>query len=78
MFFVLVFIFSLLTVPCFSTSRFFEPADLRILRNAYPDISFVSSYDDSLDDWRIIITRKDHDDSKETSTLHWADGRMLP
>lgn len=78
MFFVLVFIFSLLTVPCFSTSRFFEPADLRILRNAYPDISFISSYDDSFDDWKIIISKNDDESGKESSILYWADGRMLP
>jgi hypothetical protein len=50
------------------TPSFLEPPALRVLRNAYPDIPFNTSYDFEADDWRIEING---------TMLYWADGKML-
>lgn len=47
---------------------FLEPAELRILRGAYPDVIFNTSYDFEVNDWKIEING---------TTLYWADGKML-
>ncbi len=50
------------------TPVFWEPPELRILRNSYPDIMFSTSYDLEANDWKIEING---------TTLYWADGKML-
>src|SRR5574344_132837 len=54
-----------------------EPADFYIIRKSYPEIYFETSYDDSADDWKIIINNKTGTKTKSTA-LYWADGRLLP
>ena len=58
-------------------SGFTEPADIRILRKAYPDIQFDSSFDFKLNDWKIDVYRAD-DSTAKAATFYWAGGKMLP
>ncbi|MBP3709606.1 MAG: M15 family metallopeptidase [Treponema sp.] len=60
------------TVPLFAVPR--EPENLRILRRAYPTVRFDATYDASVRDYKIIVTRADG----TATTLYWANGKMLP
>lgn len=53
--------------------RFKEPKDLQIFKNAYPQITFDCSYDESQEDWKILVTFEDRSEE-----LYWADGKFLP
>jgi hypothetical protein len=70
----LLIFFIVILIPFFippltaETPAFFEPPQLHILRSAYPDIIFRTSYDFEADDWKIEINR---------ITMYWADGKML-
>ena len=65
----------------FFTASFFaapsEPKGLAILRHSYPDGVFTATYDSALADFKIDITQKRGAENK-TTTLYWADGKMLP
>ena len=78
LFLPLLFLLSFSSVCAFTQpSGFMEPADIRILRKAYPDIQFLSSFDFKLNDWKIAVSRIDSD-AEEITTLYWAGGKMLP
>jgi hypothetical protein len=78
LFLPLLYLLSLSSAYAFTQpSEFMEPADIKILRKAYPDIQFLSSYDFKLNDWKIAVSRMDSD-TEEITTLYWADGKMLP
>ena len=47
-------------------------SDLNILRTAYPDADFSSSWDPDADDWKIIVTSEDR-----KSILYYAEGRFV-
>ena len=66
-----------------------EPEGLAIFRKAYPDITFVSRYDEANEDWRIQVTvpskpqvsdTYSHDAYEDGSTyiFYWADGALIP
>ena len=54
-----------------------EPKELGILRSAYPDIAFTATYDAALADFKIDVIQSRVTERK-TTTLYWADGKMLP
>ena len=69
-----------------------EPAELALLRRAYPDIAFSCVYDNEQKDFKIELARKTAKTSQtaapasarhiastpQTAVFYWADGRMLP
>ena len=69
-----------------------EPAELALLRRAYPHIEFTCVYDDVQKDFKIELARKKAKTSQtaapasarhiastpQTAVCDWADGRMLP
>lgn len=69
-----------------------EPAELALLRRAYPHIEFTCVYDDVQKDFKIELARKKAKTSQtaapasarhiastpQTAVFYWADGRMLP
>ncbi|MFA6857158.1 MAG: M15 family metallopeptidase [Treponema sp.] len=65
---IFIFIQSCIQLLSAETPVFFEPPQLHILRSAYPDIIFRTSYDFEADDWKIEISG---------ITMYWADGKML-
>lgn len=50
-----------------------EPEGLSILKEAYPDIDFTASYDEEMNDWKILI-----DTGTRSGELYWCGGRFLP
>lgn len=48
---------------------------IKILKTSYPDIIFSYKFDESLNDWEITFQAPLH---KNSSTLYWANGKMLP
>lgn len=48
---------------------------IKILKTSYPDIIFSYKFDESLNDWEITFQVPLH---KNSSTLYWANGKMLP
>ncbi len=50
-----------------------EPKELWIFREAYPDVQFLSEYDNAKKDWKISITVE-----KRRGIFYWCEGRMLP
>lgn len=51
------------------------PEELIYFKKAYPDITFTSTYDEELSDYKIEIKLPDQ---KEAKILYWCDGRLLP
>lgn len=58
--------------------KWWEPANLSIFKQAYPDVKFVSDYDTEKNDWLIHIYTKKSDGSTEETRLYWCDSRFLP
>ena len=56
-----------------------EPLELEILRKSYPDVVFVSEFDEKKDDWKITVTAPifPNKDDFKVREFYWADGRML-
>ena len=50
-----------------------EPELLKIFKEAYPNVKFISEYDDSVEDWKITVKAE-----KRKAALYWADGKFLP
>ncbi|MCR5218717.1 M15 family metallopeptidase [Treponema sp.] len=51
------------------------PEELSYFIEAYPDITFTSTYDQSKDDYKIEIKMPD---AEEAEVLYWCEGRLLP
>ena len=62
----------LFTAPLFAVPG--EPKNLSILRRAYPNVRFNSTYDATVGDYKITVTRADG----AATALYWANGKMLP
>lgn len=58
-------------------AKWWEPANLAVFREAYPDVKFISEYNEEKKDYLIhIFTKKN---GKETETkLYWCESRFLP
>lgn len=54
-----------------------EPEGLGIFRRAYPDITFTSSYDNTLKDWKITLSIPEKDGNRN-EVLYWSNGSLLP
>ena len=50
-----------------------EPELLKIFKEAYPNVKFISEYDDSVADWKITVKVENR-----KAVLYWADGKFLP
>ena len=53
-----------------------EPEELEILRKAFSDITFTTTYDKTLEDWQIKATFKVG--SQKSETFYWCESRLLP
>lgn len=51
----------------------FEPEQLQIFREAYPDVSFEPEYDEENADWKITLTI-----GQRKVVLYWNNGSMIP
>lgn len=67
---------ALLLISCVVTAQIIpqESVNIHILKRVYPNVQFESSYDATVHDYKISITRADG----FTTTLYWANGKMLP
>ncbi|MBQ9630975.1 MAG: M15 family metallopeptidase [Treponema sp.] len=61
-------------IPLFAFALPKEPENLQILRKAYPNVNFSCTYDKSVQDYKITLSRK----NANLVILYWADGKMLP
>ncbi len=57
--------------------KWWEPANLSVFREAYPDVKFVAEYDEEKQDYLIHIFTKKNEKLVETK-LFWCEGRFLP
>ena len=76
----LKYFFSSLPFVFFTASLFAapsEPKEFGIFRSAYPDVAFIASYDTALSDFKIDVVQS-LGNGRKTTTLYWADGKMLP
>lgn len=58
--------------------KWWEPANLSIFKQAYPDVEFISDYNMEKNDWLIHIYTKDSNGKKKETKLYWCDSRFLP
>lgn len=47
--------------------------ELKIWRECYPDVKFISEWDEKVADWKIIVRNY-----KKSETYYWCDGKYLP
>ena len=58
--------------------KWWEPVNLSVFKEAYPDVKFLSSYDNEKKDWLIIITTSNSRGKNKETKLYWCDSRFLP
>lgn len=57
----------------YDMSSLAEPKDLKILKQAYPDVTFESEYDSEKNDYLITVSVEDRQ-----KDFYWANGKLLP
>lgn len=67
---LILLLFLLNVFFCFAQD---EPEDLKTLRQSYPDVEFVSYFDDTQNDWKITVIAENR-----SADLYWQEGRLLP
>lgn len=55
-----------------------EPKELAFFRRAYPFVTFVCDFDESLSDWKIDIRADDGSSKPRHGELYWCECRFLP
>lgn len=60
-------------------AKWWEPESINLLREAYPNVKFITSYDKKIKDWiiHIFVPQKNNSKEKEFS-LYWCEGKLLP
>ena len=58
--------------------KWWEPANLSIFRQAYPEVEFISEYDSEKNDWLIHIKTKTKNGQAKATSLYWCESRFLP